>query len=314
MFKLPERFPNRHSGTHELADYVEASCLIKRNISSGEIVKYLIQIDDNDINSGINDADEIIQNIIDDVMLEVERRFDACAGGYPFVWRRERNNEILTLHTDAYRDAAMLTYIYLLLSNRLDMSVNRVHAEIDGTALLERVSKNVLGGYLGPCSRSMRFGTSGSGGFRERLRALCEALGEGGGLRNRGAGRIHAQDGGLDVVGWIPFADGRAGKLIVFGQCKTGTGWRDHLSKLRPLEFSKKWLSEPILVEPIRAHFIAEAVDDDEWNDLAISAGLLFDRCRLVEYGANLPEPLLTDLAAWTGAAREWVAEAMDAA
>ena len=276
-------------------------------------MKYLIRIDDNDINGGINDTDEIIQNIIDDVMLEIERRLNACAGGYPFEWKNERNNEMLTLHANTYQDAAKLTYIFLLLSNRLDMSVNRTHAEIDGTALLERVSKNVLRVFLGPGSQSMRFGTSGRGGFQTRLRSLCKALGEGGGLRNRGSEHIHAQDGGLDVVGWIPFADGRPGKLIVFGQCKTGTGWREHLSRLRPLEFSKKWLSEPILVEPIRAHFIAESVGVQEWNDLAISAGLLFDRCRLVEYGADLPETLFADLAAWTDAARRWVTEAMAA-
>ncbi len=160
----------------------------------------------------------------------------------------------------------------------------------------------------------MIFGTAAGGGFRQRVAALCSALGEGGGLRGRQGQTVPAQDDGLDVVGWIPFADNEAGKLIVFGQCKTGTGWQDRTSDLQPLDFAKKWLDDTFPVEPVRAHFVAESVARRKWRHLSISGGLLFDRCRLVEYSAHLPELVSADLTAWTDAARKWITESMGAA
>ncbi len=206
-------------------------------------------------------------------------------------------------------------YIYLLLSTRLNMAQNRIHAGIDGAALLERLAEHVVEAFLGPRSKSFAFGTAAGGSFRDRVDALCRELGEGGGVRPTEEGAAaRANDGGLDTVAWIPFADGEAGKLIVFVQCKTGTEWRNQVTRLQPGDFVNAWLRDPMLVQPVRAHFIAESIGREEWRQLSISAGLLFDRCRLVEYSRHLPEPTLADLTAWTNAVRQWVLEAMMAA
>jgi hypothetical protein len=54
---------------------------------------------------------------------------------------------------------------------------------------------------------------------------------------------------------------------------------------------------------PIRAFCIAEAADRGRWNKHAIDAGLLFDRCRLVDFSDELPDDLLQRLRTWTDAA-----------
>lgn len=315
MFKLPNQLPSRHANVRELADFAEVMCCLSGRISFQELSRYLVRADDNDINEGCDDTEDIIQEKVDDVISEMQRREEACAGGYPFTWKGRRNGGVIVFDTDGLRGSNAAVYIYLLLGTRLRMDRDRVHAGIDGTSLLEHLSGHVAGAFLGPKSKSFTFGTAAGRSFRDRVNALCRELGEGGGLREEEAvSAAQARDGGLDTVAWIPFADRQAGKLVVFGQCKTGTGWRDRATRLQPRDFVDRWLTDPILVEPVRAHFVAEAVDPEEWRGLSISAGLLFDRCRLVEYGTHLPEPVLADLAAWTGAARAWVTEAMEAA
>ena len=188
------------------------------------------------------------------------------------------------------------------------MGDNRMHANLDGTQLLERLSAHVLKAFLGPKSRAMIFGAAAGGGFADRVKKLCQALGEGGALRDGEPGGSRAQDGGLDVVGWIPFADGQGGQPILFGQCKTGTRWHESLTRLQPASFAKQWLTEQFLVDPLQAHFIAESIDRQRWREHSIAGGLLFDRCWLSEYGQGVAEPLSGDIAAWTEAALEWLA------
>ena len=98
----------------------------------------------------------------------------------------------------------------------------------------------------------MVFGTAaGVGGFREKIGHLCRQLGEGGGVKAEASPNL--RDGKLDVVAWKPFADSWQGKLMIFGQCKTGTHYRDMLMQLQPDDFCAKWLRERPPVVPLRA-------------------------------------------------------------
>lgn len=187
--------------------------------------------------------------------------------------------------------AQSLIYRYLLLSTRLNMQSSRVHADIDGTEILEELASLILRDYLGARSFTCVFGTAESDArFTDKIKDLCDRLGEGVGFETRphAARRITAKDDKLDTVGWIPFADGLPGKLIVFGQCKTGTNWRTVASQLQPREFIKRWFRKEFLVDPIRAFFVSEAPDRSEWSDAAIYAGILFDRCRIVSLSENI--------------------------
>ncbi len=95
------------------------------------------------------------------------------------------------------------------------------------------------------------------------------------------------------------------GKLIGFGQCKTGTSYKDYLTVLQPDRFIQKWMREPLVVPPVRMFFISEALavtPHGRFED-SIDAGLLFDRCRIVDFCDGVGEEVMTTLRQWTAAA-----------
>lgn len=287
MFKLPNP-PSPQAGTHELADFAELLCWVRGSTSQREIVACLGRIDDNDNNVGCTDDDDENAEILDEVMNEIERRAVACGTGYPF--RLEMEGSVLHLKDGAQDATPSIVYLYLLLSTRLNMKDNRVHAEIDGAGLLENLSAHVLKNYLGSArARAIVFGTAQPGTFEEKVNGLCRDLSEGTGFRNLDQAATQANDDKLDAVGWVPFSDRLPGQLIVFAQCKTGSNWRDATSQLQPETFIKRWMQEPILVNPVRAYCIAEAADRARWKGDNVSAGILFDRCRLVDWCDGMP-------------------------
>ena len=206
-------------------------------------------------------------------------------------------------HDPALQDGHAIIYRYLLLATRLNMTASKVHAGLDGTALFEELSAEVIRNYLGGRARSLVFGTAVRGGFPERVADLCRQLCEGGDFQNPDTASVDENDGGLDTVSWIPFSDGGRGQLVVFGQCKTGTHWQEHTGRLRPSDFTKLWMSDPPLIDPIRAFFIAESADQGHWRKYVTYAGLLFDRCRLVDYCGAISADLLKKIQTWTNAA-----------
>ena len=111
------------------------------------------------------------------------------------------------------------------------------------------------------------------------------------------------RDGKLDVVVWKHFTDGLAGKLIAFGQCKTGTSYRDSLTQLQPDSFCRKWLRSPLVLTPVRMFFVSEALPRSLWRNDSIDAGLLFDRCRIVDFCDNVSRDVLVKVTTWTAAA-----------
>lgn len=299
MFKLPNP-PSPRAGSHELADFAELLCWVRGSTSTREIIACLGRLDDNENNIGITDDDDENAETIDEVMNEIERRMVACRSGYPF--RLELSGTVLNLAQNAEDFTPSIIYLYLLLGTRLNMKDNRNHAGIDGTHLLEILSARVLQNYLGSTrARSIVFGTSNAKSFKDKVNELCCDLSEGVGFRNINQSITYANDDKLDTIGWVPFSDNLPGKLIVFGQCKTGSNWREATSQLQPETFIKKWMQEPILVTPMRAYFVAEAADRAQWKGDSVSAGILFDRCRLVDWCDGIP---VNNFKAWTLSAK----------
>ena len=190
------------------------------------------------------------------------------------------------------------------------MRDNRRHFGIDGASLFEKLCAWVTRSYLGECAESIVFGTaSETSGFRERIKHLCHRLGEGNGAKDKVS--PDARDGKLDVVAWKPFADSWQGKLIIFGQCKTRTEYRDTLTQLQSDAFCAKWLRERPAILPARAFFISEALSRSgasarhQWYERSTDAGLLFDRCRTVDFCDSVTDDVLEEVRTWTGAAAE---------
>jgi hypothetical protein len=304
MFKLPD-LPSAQAECHELADFAELLAWDKDSVSAREIEAYLGRLSENDHNTGCDDNDDENADELDEVMNEIERRSFACGGGYPFGLDLEGT---VLRHAPADENHRAHLYHYLLLSTRLNMKNNRVHAGIDGAELLEEIAAETLRCYLGPKrARSIVFGTSAPGTFEEKVNRLCRDLGEGGAFRTLDAAAVDANDDKLDTVTWLPFTDKTRSQLVVFGQCKTGTTWDGLVTQLQPTGFIKRWMSEPYMHDPLRAFCVAEAVNRSRWAGCSIYAGLFFDRCRIVDY-CEKPAPALLDrIKAWCTAAKDSV-------
>jgi hypothetical protein len=284
MFRLPNP-PSPQAHVHELADFVELVSWDQGSASKREIVAYLGQVDDNANNIGCEDDDDKNSDLLDEVMNEIERRESACGSGYPF--HLELKGTVLR-HDMGNNDQRSILYRYLLLSTRLNMKDKRIHAGIDGASLLEEVAAHALKNYLGGArARNMVFGTATAGNFESKILAFCRELREGAGFRSLDGDRVQAQDDKLDVVAWLPFSDLLPGQLIVFGQCKTGSTWGSLVTQLQPENF-----------------IISEAADRARWKGTCVSAGLVLDRCRLVDFSDNLSIDLLKRVRRWTIAAK----------
>lgn len=312
MFKLPA-LPSPRADIHELADFAELLALQNESdsVSVREILAYLGRAGDNEYNEGVDDEDDINADALDEVMMEIDRRSKSCVGGYPFAL--DLKGTVLR-HDRVDSSERAVIYRYLLLSTRLNMMADKVQAGIDGTGLLEEISAAVLRCYLGyNRAKSVVFGTAIGGTFRDKVDALCGALGEGGGYEALDPGPVNANDDRLDSVAWIPFSDKREGKLIIFCQCKTGSSWREHTTQLQPDAFIRRWMKHrTFLVVPVRAFCVSESTCSNRWGGLVSYAGLLFDRLRLVDFLDCIEPNLLERVRTWNEAATAVAAKAIN--
>lgn len=301
MFKLPGK-PSLRADIHELADYAELLAWANKSVSAREILAILGREAENDGNEGCEDDENRSADAFEEVSTEFDSRLRACSGRYPFTL--DKTGNVLSYSPGHDQNAAWL-YGYLLLSTRLNMKDSRIHAGIDGTTILEEVATTSLQQYLGPRrAKAMMFGTAaGSSDFPQRVTKLCNLLGEGFQFRNTFSSPSTAKDDKLDTVAWIPFSDEKCSKIIVFGQCKTGTAWTEQLCQLRPDNFVKKWIHTPFALDPLRAYCISESGNRNTWSGNAIEGGLLFDRCRLMDCCERIEKPLLKRMAKWSKAA-----------
>ena len=161
MFKWP-RAPSPRASEHELADYAELKCWEQGSTSLSDIGRTLGGLEENDYYSGVPEEDAAPQ-AVEAAFVEIERRQEACAEGYPFVLRRPGS----TLHMGNECDnKKCIVYHYLLLATRLDMANDRVHGGVDGTVLFEELSGEAAREYFGNRAESVVFGTAaGVGGF-----------------------------------------------------------------------------------------------------------------------------------------------------
>ncbi len=105
------------------------------------------------------------------------------------------------------------------------------------------------------------------------------------------------------MVVWNPFNDDRQGKLIGFGQCKTGTHYEEQFTRLKPDAFCKNWFDSMPAVDPVRMFFITDELPEDRWYKRSTYAGILFDRSRVIELCETISSQTLAYMSAWTRAA-----------
>lgn len=282
--------PTSWNNQCEVMDYLEIRCITdgKGEYSTMSAFKAATIIDDEESDSfedALIDYDDRIYDLISEtVNYELDYRHEKSGGKYPF----STDGDSITLNDDVVtyvRDV----YIFLLLCTRLRMGgegCNRVHNGFDGTQLFEQLCAKVLQNYFGEHSLSFVFGTGADDdnqSFKAKLKELLKHIGE---KNNCIATDINnkQKDGGVDVVLYIPFADGREGKLIAFAQCKTGHGWREKVSANNSQVFMRKFLGQSPTFTPVNVFMVAESFND-RWRDYQLNSnGVLFDRSRIMEF------------------------------
>lgn len=302
MFKLFNQIPTSDDYITDLCDYLEFKSIISSDntISVNDILKDFLRSTDEDTHDGIDDVEDLNREKLELVSSECQRRAISSGDRYPF--ELEFNGEVIRFL--GLRNTESILYVYLLFATRLDMRENRRLEDIDGTNLLELISSEVSKSYFGGKSQSYVMGTSTPGGFRAKVAELISLLGEGFQFVNANEGPVDENDGGLDIVVWIDFSDRKPSKLIAFGQCKTGTNWETHIQALNSEAFCKLWFSRQPVVTPVRLFFVADIVHTERWYKVAVNAGLLFDRLRIVDHmPENMPDELIESITTWTNSA-----------
>jgi hypothetical protein len=145
---------------------------------------------------------------------------------------------------------------------------------------LERVTEAATRSLFGTGTSSLRFGWPSEIGrpsnFPDAIRWLADRMGVPCGNSYRPPFR---KDGGVDVVAWRPFPDGRSGFPVLLAQC---TLELDYMAKAADVDVRvwSGWLS--LDADPTTALAVPSVVGSgEEWNALAARTVVL-DRPRLV--------------------------------
>ena len=314
MSIMPRR-ANPYDDPVEHADFAELECLYTDdgNMSLSDLARALQRGADLNPRLRRDVGDDFATNKAEEAFGELADRVRHCGVAkdlYPFKLSKDGS---LIQFKPAVKAEKHLFYLYLLFATRANMQQNKVQATIDATQLFEHVCCEVARRYWGgpsPSVEAIVFGTARTddledgavvdqGKFAARVDDLCRRLREGAKYRAKSDDPVTAKDDKLDVVVWRRFADMRAGQLIGFGQCKTGTHWQRDLIKLVPRNFIDKWWHDPPTVEPIRLYFVTDRVRT-QWYNHCKEGGILFDRCRIIEHARNLPDALKSQWERWT--------------
>lgn len=301
MFKLPDGLPSFRTSAQDWADYAEYHALLDGKVNLYGLTKASRMVSDEEIVLGIDDDTDKYLQKVDDISAEIRYRIQVGEHLYPF----EIEDHDYSLRFTPNSNESSIVYSYLLLATRANMRNDRIKADIDGSLLFEHLCSIVAKNYFGPRAEVDILGTSKVEvtNFRDKLRQITKMLGEGGEIiENKG---YKPQDDKVDVIVWKGFKDFQPSKIIAFGQCKTGTSWVEKISELDTVAFCKTWFTIQPVFTPIRMFFTAQYFPKETFRIKANTAGLVFDRFRILDYLPDrLEVELLEKMQAWTEAIR----------
>jgi hypothetical protein len=232
---------------------------------------------------------EVSQSVAESAWAEIEARRTACGGTYPFRVDGQRIQATTSTETSIY--------VFLLLVANFGAKAGP--KEINALALFDDSAAQAAQSYLHGESYVFAFPRRvAPRQFVKAVEDLVAHMGEGQGNRRSPADKKQ-KDAKLDIVSWRAFEDGRPGKVIAFGQCATGTNWKDKVAELQPRAFYSRWLQENPIVPPIRMFFVPFRVSEEDWMGVGLSAGVVFDRCRLAHHAVDVDAGVKRQIAEW---------------
>ena len=232
--------------------------------------------------------DEAADSIVARDAAELRRRSKLLSTIYPFT---------LEDGSLSYQGSSTLVYEFCLCASLTHSFTKGKFARIP--RVFERIAGRLAAAYLGPDSRWYRLGWPP---LKDRPKKLRDAIGN---LRDatgewlwgplpaleNDLGPRKVKDGGIDLVVWQPFGDGRVGQLFLLGQCACGNDWPDKLRDLHPEGFKQKWLRVMSYCDVVRFMAIPRHVpEENDWVVGCTSGGILLDRVRLTLLAARSTE------------------------
>ena len=254
--------------------------------------------DDEPLGEHIEQEGDELERIADAALEQLAFREEYLGDDYPFAL----NGALM-----AKPGATNSVYAFLVAVTSVGWS--NAAAPESAASLFELVSAAALVSYLGGtgAARSYDFGfprRNGPPAFYDAVEELCREMGEGIGCSVPQPRTADVNDAKLDLVGWVPFEDGRTNQLSVFGQCATGGNWRSKVNELQPVDFCKRWLKEQPAVNPSLAFFVPRQIEERYWPEAAVGERrILFDRLRIVRLLPDVDEDLARRCAEWTESA-----------
>ena len=308
---FPNTVPNIRSNSLEWTDFLEYIAFFRSQLSIADYLRPIFRGSDEIEVLGINSEEDNLYTLVDEVIVEIRRRIQEAGPNYPF--NLEDEDYVLVYQNDIWSSSV---YKFLLYTTYLNMGTNRSHGNEDGTKLFEELSSIVAMNYLGENTFGGVFGTSLSGGFRDKLQTVMIQMGEGISVKNQlGA---HPQDEDIDIIVWKPFSDSRKSKLICFGQCKTGLSWEDSYVRLQSKTIIDLWFTEPPIVDPVLLFFCSKYFSLSRWDYSAKKLGIVFDRFRIINLlEINDPytnQSLFERIQTWVTAVEVWLSNRIESA
>jgi hypothetical protein len=248
------------------------------------------------------DEDEIPgRQQVEDILREVDRRARFAPASYPF-----RRGEYGIERSD---QRLIGIYAFLLYLSMPDTPFRRQVYSNAVTPLFDFVGAAALSDLLGGEAQVIRFGWPVTGdrptGPRKALLWLTAELGL---SHDKGAPLSEGlKDGGVDVVLWRPFEDGRGGFPILLAQCTVGR--REWQKKGRDIQrpiwrryLGLGWDPPTALVLPFCVH---QPDRFHAWDLANHDVSYIIDRVRLLELLSSVKPTDITE----HERIREWTSE-----
>jgi hypothetical protein len=260
------------------ADFIELTALFvgQDGVTFGDIQDNFFGVND-DRNAEKRDSDEVFLN---EVFGIIKERVYLYASDYPFDYT---NNEILQVKSKLSFKNKL--YLSLLISSKLNI-FNKFTKDL--TNDFEKISYNVLKEFLPVKAIVKEFGknTQYQGTAIEKIKQLAIDLNlEIKDYELNCINERNPQDRGLDIVGWLPFADKCGNQVIFLCQCTCG---KEYESKQHDTRRFKNYIdfykSRPLHTLFIPYSLINTGKKKFYHSDLIEDDYLVFERKRILEY------------------------------
>lgn len=285
--------PDDPTNPLKLADWLELTALIAPdgNASRGDLERSIRRASLNELRD-----DQAIELKTLEVFEEIEQRWKAAGLTYPF------EIDYGTLQTrSVWRQIPVYTFcLCLSYFGSKGPGPRKLFELVSSVAAKAFVYGDAID--FGFPRRSL------SSSFAEAVSELCDLIGEGG-RANREP--THGQkDAKLDLVAWRDFPDRDSNKLLMLGQCASGSDWEGKLRELNPRAFFANWTQETPTSPLISSIFVPHRIERHKWKNVArVAEAIIFDRCRIsywahqteFDYGDCIEwvDDLLRDLGSW---------------